>query len=69
MTTARTCKPFHFARWIDEHSHLLKPPVGNKLVFEDAGMVVMVVGGRTSASTFTTTPPRSSFISCAATWF
>jgi 3-hydroxyanthranilate 3,4-dioxygenase len=38
-------KPFNFARWIDEHAHLLKPPVGNKLVFEDAGMVVQVVGG------------------------
>ncbi len=43
MTSSR--KPFHFARWIDAHSHLLKPPVGNKLVFEDAGMVVQVVGG------------------------
>jgi len=38
-------KPFNFAQWIDAHSHLLKPPVGNKLVFEDAGMVVQVVGG------------------------
>ena len=38
-------KPFNFKTWIDEHSHLLKPPVGNKLVFEDAGMVVQVVGG------------------------
>jgi 3-hydroxyanthranilate 3,4-dioxygenase len=38
-------KPFNFQGWIDEHSHLLKPPVGNKLVFEEAGMTVMVVGG------------------------
>ena len=38
-------QPFNFSRWIAEHSHLLKPPVGNKLVFEDAGMVVQVVGG------------------------
>jgi 3-hydroxyanthranilate 3,4-dioxygenase len=38
-------KPFNFAQWIDEHSHLLKPPVGNKLVFDHAGMVVQVVGG------------------------
>jgi 3-hydroxyanthranilate 3,4-dioxygenase len=29
----------------DEHAHLLKPPVGNKLVFDHAGMVVQVVGG------------------------
>lgn len=37
--------PFDFRGWIDRHRHLLKPPVGNKLVFEEAGMVVMVVGG------------------------
>lgn len=37
---------FHFARWIDEHAHLLKPPVGNQQVFRKAGdLVVMVVGG------------------------
>ena len=38
-------RPFDFRRWIDEHRELLKPPVGNKLVFEEAGMTVMVVGG------------------------
>ena len=38
-------KPFNFQAWIDAHAHLLKPPVGNKLVFEDSGMIVQVVGG------------------------
>ena len=38
-------RPFDFRRWIEAHRELLKPPVGNKLVFEEAGMVVMVVGG------------------------
>ena len=38
-------RPFDFRRWIHEHRDLLKPPVGNKLVFEEAGMTVMVVGG------------------------
>ena len=37
--------PFNFKRWIDANAHLLKPPVGNKLVFENADMVVQVVGG------------------------
>lgn len=37
--------PFDFQGWIERHRHLLKPPVGNKLVFEEAGMTVMVVGG------------------------
>ena len=36
---------FNFQNWINEHRHLLKPPVGNQMVFRDADMVVMVVGG------------------------
>jgi 3-hydroxyanthranilate 3,4-dioxygenase len=38
-------RPFNFQKWIDDHRHLLKPPVGNKLVYEDAEFIVMVVGG------------------------
>lgn len=37
--------PINFKAWIDEHRHLLKPPVGNKLVYEDADFIIMVVGG------------------------
>lgn len=39
-------KPFNFQAWIDENRHLLKPPVGNKQLFDQkTGMVVMIVGG------------------------
>lgn len=38
-------RPFDFKRWIEDHRDELKPPVGNKLVFEEKGMVVMVIGG------------------------
>lgn len=38
-------RAFNFKGWIEEHRHLLKPPVGNKMVFEDADLMVTVVGG------------------------
>ncbi|OFY82422.1 MAG: 3-hydroxyanthranilate 3,4-dioxygenase [Bacteroidetes bacterium RIFCSPLOWO2_12_FULL_35_15] len=37
--------PFSFKKWIDENRHLLKPPVNNKVVFENTEFIVMVVGG------------------------
>ncbi len=39
-------KPFNFKHWIDEHRHLLKPPVMNQVVYkENDNFIVMVVGG------------------------
>ncbi|HTN27564.1 MAG TPA: 3-hydroxyanthranilate 3,4-dioxygenase [Burkholderiales bacterium] len=41
-----TLAAFNFSDWIDRHAHLLKPPVGNQLVFEKAGdLIVQVIGG------------------------
>ena len=41
-----TLAAFNFKQWIDEHRELLKPPVGNKCVYDDAqDFIVMVVGG------------------------
>lgn len=35
----------NFKKWIDEHRDLLKPPVGNKMIWTDKQFIVMVVGG------------------------
>jgi 3-hydroxyanthranilate 3,4-dioxygenase len=39
--------PLNFKKWIDDHRELLKPPVGNKLVWQDADFIIMVVGSNT----------------------
>jgi 3-hydroxyanthranilate 3,4-dioxygenase len=44
MATGRL-KAFNFKGWIEEHQHLLQPPVGNKKVWENADLMVTVVGG------------------------
>jgi 3-hydroxyanthranilate 3,4-dioxygenase len=44
---------FNFKQWIDDHRHLLKPPVGNKMVFEETDdFIVMVVGGPNARKDF-----------------
>jgi 3-hydroxyanthranilate 3,4-dioxygenase len=37
-------EPLDLQAWIEEHRHLLKPPVGNKVVFS-GDFIVMIVGG------------------------
>jgi 3-hydroxyanthranilate 3,4-dioxygenase len=40
-----TPSPYNLKAWIAEHRELLKPPVGNKMVWRDSEFLVMVVGG------------------------
>jgi 3-hydroxyanthranilate 3,4-dioxygenase len=44
--------PFNLHAWIDAHRAELKPPVGNKLLFQDGDFIVMAVGGPNSRKDF-----------------
>ena len=51
----------NFKRWIDENRHLLKPPVGNKRVFQDGDFVIMVVGGPNARKDYHVDPGEEFF--------
>jgi 3-hydroxyanthranilate 3,4-dioxygenase len=54
-------KPLNFKHWIDEHRHLLKPPVGNKVVYTDTEFIIMVVGGPNARKDFHVDPAEEFF--------
>ena len=40
-----TLQAFNFNRWLEDNQDQLRPPVGNKALHTDSGMIVMVIGG------------------------
>jgi 3-hydroxyanthranilate 3,4-dioxygenase len=42
---SKLVSPLNIKAWIEENRVLLKPPVGNKCVWNDGEFIVMVVGG------------------------
>jgi 3-hydroxyanthranilate 3,4-dioxygenase len=52
--------PINLQAWIDEHRHLLKPPVGNIAVW-NSHFLVMIVGGPNSRSDFHINPGEELF--------
>ncbi|MDS1140495.1 3-hydroxyanthranilate 3,4-dioxygenase [Pusillimonas sp. SM2304] len=54
-------KPFNFERWIDEHAHLLKPPVGNQQIWQDSDFLITVVGGPNSRTDYHDDPLEEFF--------
>ena len=61
MPEFRYGSPLNFARWLDEHGHLLEPPVGNKQIWADADFMVTVVGGPNARSDFHDDPLEEFF--------
>jgi 3-hydroxyanthranilate 3,4-dioxygenase len=55
-----TLAPFNLNAWIEEHRHLLKPPVGNAMVW-NSDFMVMVVGGPNQRSDYHINPGEELF--------
>ena len=53
--------PINFKNWIEENRYLLKPPVGNKVVYEDGDFMIMVVGGPNSRKDYHVDPVEEFF--------
>ena len=52
---------FNFQDWIAKHQHLLQPPVGNQQIWEDADLMVTVVGGPNRRTDFHDDPVEEFF--------
>ena len=53
MTTLTTvAAPINISRWVDEHRGELKPPVGNKYLYDGNDFFVMVIGGPNARNDF-----------------
>jgi 3-hydroxyanthranilate 3,4-dioxygenase len=54
-------KPFNLGEWIDAHRELLRPPVGNKVIYDDQDFIVMAVGGPNARKDFHVDPAEELF--------
>jgi len=53
--------PLNFKNWIDQNRRLLKPPVGNKVVYDEGDFMIMVVGGPNSRKDYHVDPVEEFF--------
>jgi len=57
----RIIPPINFKTWINENRHLLKPPVGNSVVYDQGDFMIMVVGGPNSRKDYHVDPIEEFF--------
>ena len=54
-------KPINFRHWIDANRHLLRPPVGNKVIWEDSQFTAMIIRGPNARRDFHVDPSDEIF--------
>ncbi len=54
-------RPFGLEPWLRDHVHLLRPPVSNKLLFENTGLLVQIIGGPNQRVDFHDDPSEEFF--------
>lgn len=53
--------PFNLRQWVEQNRAALRPPVGNKLLFQDTHFIVMAVGGPNARNDFHHDPDEEIF--------
>jgi len=53
--------PINLKAWVEEHRHLLRPPVGNRYLYDGKDFFVMVVGGPNARNDFHITASEEFF--------
>ena len=62
MTAPTYPAPFALADWLERHKDKLKPPVSNKMLFDDgSGMIVQIIGGGNKRTDFHDDPAYEFF--------
>ena len=59
--TGTVLPPINLLKWVDEHRHLLKPPVGNHYLYDGDDFFVMIIGGPNARNDYHVTASEEFF--------
>ncbi|MCP3902603.1 MAG: 3-hydroxyanthranilate 3,4-dioxygenase [Planctomycetes bacterium] len=59
--TGKVLSPMNFQAWVEENKHLMKPPVGNRYLYDGSDFFVMVIAGPNARNDFHITDSEEFF--------